>query len=143
MLLSTTESVWSVEGRLLYDLQNICLDSEREIFALQPWRALFSGGRISPKRPLPNQKIVRLTKHLSVAKSRLPNVRLDKADRDSLLKFLREASEKAEETLRQTLRSLIIKDLIASGLNRTICPSRFRSIGWPMNCWIWSSNAVI
>src|SRR5262249_7060536 len=60
------------EAGLLYDLQTACVDHEREIYALDVIEWALSGGKRPIKRPLPRQRIVRLTRHLRSASQRLP-----------------------------------------------------------------------
>src|SRR5271163_2689215 len=67
---------WSPERRLLHDLQNVCLDHEREVFRLEPIGWLFSMGRRPLKRPLPHLRDVNMSKHLRTAAGRLRKVQL-------------------------------------------------------------------
>ncbi len=55
----------------LYDLQKVCLDSERESYVIDFLSWLLSFGRRPLKRPLPAQREVLLSKHLRVATSRV------------------------------------------------------------------------
>lgn len=111
LLAKTANSIWNVEGRLLYDLQKVCLDHEREVFNLQPWRWLFSRGRVPLQKPLPNQKLIRASQHLRQAQGRLAHSQLDAADREALAKFLAEANEAAEHHVRERFRPLICRSL--------------------------------
>ena len=67
---------WSPERRLLYDLQSVCLDHEREIFRLEPVGWLLSLGRRPLKHPLPHLREVVMSKHLRSAAKWLRRVRL-------------------------------------------------------------------
>src|SRR5262249_12858969 len=47
-----------VEARVLYDLQTVCLDHERDVYKLDLVECILSGGRRPIKRPLPSQRLV-------------------------------------------------------------------------------------
>src|SRR6202011_5745320 len=65
-----------VEAALLFDLQKVCLEHEREIYALDLVEWVLSGGKRPIKRPLPGQRLVRIIKHLRSAGQRLTMARL-------------------------------------------------------------------
>ncbi len=67
---------WSAERRLLYDLQLVCVDHEREIFRLEPIGWLLSLGRHPLKHPLPHLREVVMSKHLRSAAKWLRRVRV-------------------------------------------------------------------
>src|SRR5262249_52887249 len=67
---------WPVEAALLFDLQKVGVDHERDIYALDLVTWLTSGGNRPIKRPLPSQRLVRITKHLRSAAQRLTQARL-------------------------------------------------------------------
>ena len=73
LLENAAAGFWSPERRLLHDLQNVCLDHEREVFRLEPIGWLFSLGRRPLKHPLPHLREVNMSKHLrSAAQSAAP-----------------------------------------------------------------------
>ena len=102
---------WTPEARLLYDLQRVCLDHERESYRvdLLPW--LFSLGRRPLKTPLPDVGEVALATGLRGALRRLPQVRLGPSERARLESLLRPAVHRAEEGLRERLRPRITATL--------------------------------
>ena len=86
---------------LLYDLQQVCLDNEQPIYALDLVEWLTSMGRRPMKRPLPSQLLVRLTRHLDSAKQRLTMARLSEQDRRHLSELLQNALQGCEARLRK------------------------------------------
>jgi len=77
----------AVEAALLYDLQQVCLDYEHEIYSLDLVEWLLSGGKRPIKRPLPGQRVVRVTRTLRGAVPRLTMARLTDEDRNRLEKI--------------------------------------------------------
>src|SRR5262249_25956403 len=64
LLEPASRGLWPVEARLLYDLQKVCIDQERAIYALDLVEWFVSWGRRPVKRLLPNQGQVLTVKHL-------------------------------------------------------------------------------
>jgi hypothetical protein len=95
---------WSPERRLLYDLQRVCIDHEREVFRLEPVGWLLSLGRRPLKHPLPHLREVVMSKHLQSAAKWLRRVRLPRDARARLEGLLRPAVGRAEEALRRRFR---------------------------------------
>ena len=91
ILSSATRGFWNANIRLLYDLQKVCLDHERETYRIDTWNWLRSFGREPLKRPLPNQRIVLMSKHLYSATQRLGSVRINADDRRELSRLLHES----------------------------------------------------
>ena len=89
--------LWTAEARFLYDLQNVCVDHERGVYALDMLDWLLSRGRQPIKRPLPSQREVLLSKHLRAAQHRLRSVRMSPQNRERLSRLM--------EIGRQTNRS--------------------------------------
>ncbi len=69
------EGIWPPEAKLLYDLQKICIETERPSFAPDLVEWAYSGFRQPFLRPLPNQPLVRGVTHLRGAVARLTSVR--------------------------------------------------------------------
>ena len=99
---------WSPERRLLHDLQNVCLDHEREVFRLEPIGWLFSLGRRPLKHPLPHLREVTMSKHLRTAAKRLRRVRPRREAAGRLDGLLRPAVHRAEVALRERFRPRIV-----------------------------------
>lgn len=69
-------SAWSPAARLLFDLQKICVDSEREGYRTQLLSWLFTLGRKRLIRPLPRQRTALIHRHVAAALRRLPSLQL-------------------------------------------------------------------
>lgn len=121
---------WNPSARLLYDLQKVCLDSERESYVIDLLTWLLSFGRRPLKRLLPAQREVLLSKHLRIATSRLGKVPVSAGEREHLAILLRAASVSAEHRLRERLRPPLEETLIEVGFLPQNLPERvsFRKI---------------
>jgi hypothetical protein len=107
---------WPAEARLLYDLQKVCIDHERAIYSPDVVEWLYSHFRQPLVRPLPNQPLVLVVKHLRRALHRSASVRLGGPDRARLSTFLRSALHHAESRLRDRFRPLLHEALAGVGL---------------------------
>ena len=96
--------MWPVEARLLYDLQKVCIDQERTIYALDLVEWFVSWGQQPIKRPLPNQGQVLTVKHLRSAARRLAQARLPDEAHRPFGKLLHAAVQRGEDRLRDRLR---------------------------------------
>lgn len=121
---------WNPSARLLYDLQKVCLDSERESYVVDLLSWLVSFGRRPLKRPLPAQREVLISKHLRVAMSRLGKLPISAGQREHLSILLQAAAVAAEDRLRERLRPLLEETLIEVGFLPQNLPERvsFRKI---------------
>ena len=63
----TPRGIWTVEARLLYDLQKVCVDHERGVSTVDVVEWVLSLGKRPIKRPLPSQREVLMSKHLRSA----------------------------------------------------------------------------
>ena len=118
------QGVWPVEARMLYDLQKVCLDHERELYAIDlvEWvRSLF---RRSIRRPLPEQREVLLLKHLRTAARRLRTARLSEDDRQQLGQLFMTAVTRKEKELRAGFPAIVVSVLTESGLVPANLPER-------------------
>jgi hypothetical protein len=116
-----------VEAALLDDLQEVCIDHEREIYTLDLVECVQSGGRRPIKRPLPSQRVVRITKHLRSAVQRLAQARLSDTDREHLDQLLQGSLQATEERLRIRFRPLIENAFRDVGLQPTNPPEQTAS----------------
>ncbi len=119
-----SRGVWTREARLLYDLQKVCLDHERGVFALNLWPWLWSLGKQPLKRPLPGQRDVLMVKHLRSARSRLAAVRLTERSRRRLQHLFETAVHRTESKLRSSFRPKIDGALDQVGLVPQNLPER-------------------
>ena len=92
--------IWTPEARLLYDLQKVCLDHERGVYALNLWPWLWSLGKQPLKRPLPGQRDVLVVKHLRSARARLAAARLSERARRRVQGLFETAVHRTESKLR-------------------------------------------
>jgi hypothetical protein len=115
---------WPVERRLLYDLQKVCVDRERDIFALGIVQWILSLGRRPIKRLLPNQREVIMTKHLRAALRHVQAVQIPDRERRLLSRLVQEALDKSEEHLRRQFRPQIDRALELVGLGPANLPER-------------------
>jgi hypothetical protein len=104
------------EARVLEDLQKVCLDHEKDVYTLDLVEYVLSGGKRPIKRPLPSQRLVRITKHLRAASQKLVEVRLGDADRGRLAGLVDAALKKSEDGLRARFGPVLVTALEDVGL---------------------------
>ncbi|QGJ70137.1 Hypothetical protein PBC10988_18310 [Planctomycetales bacterium 10988] len=115
---------YTVETRLLFDLQNLCIDHERELYTVDLVEWALSWGRRPIKRPLPNLREVLTCRHLRRASGRLVNVAISDTDRETLSALLEQATSQAETQLRKRHRVLIADAFETVGLQPANLPER-------------------
>jgi hypothetical protein len=103
----TPRGLWTVEARLLYDLQKACIDKERATSAVDVMHWILSLGRRAIRRDLPDQRRVAMSRHLRSAQRRLARVRISDHQRRQLADVLGAATTAAEARLRDELRPKI------------------------------------
>ena len=103
--------LWTVEARLLFDLQKACIDQERPTSTVDVMHWILSFGRRAIRRDLPEHRRVAMSRHLRSAQQRLAGVRISDRQRRQLAKVLGAAASKAEEQLREHLRPKIADTL--------------------------------
>ncbi|MFM7151273.1 MAG: hypothetical protein ACKO23_15670, partial [Gemmataceae bacterium] len=107
----------SIEARVLQDLQKVCQDHEQEIFTLDLVEYLLSGGKRPIKRPLPSQRLVRITQHLSNAVEKMNSVRLAETDLRELTSLLQQLQTKATNQLSARFRPVLETAFFDMGLS--------------------------
>jgi hypothetical protein len=112
----TPRGIWTVEARLLYDLQKVCDDQARTTSTIDVMHWIFSLGRRPIRRELPNQRLVLITRRLRSAQRRLPSARISDRQRRQLAEVLDAATKSAETSLRETFRPKIVATLGEVGL---------------------------
>jgi hypothetical protein len=122
LLDKASEGEWSVEARLLYDLQKACTEHERDVFALDLVEWALSFGKRPIKRPLPSQRIVRVLRNLRSAVGRLTFTRLSETARQHLGRLLHEALDQGEERLRARFRPVLSDVMHDVGLRAANAP---------------------
>jgi len=130
LLASSARGFWNPAARLLYDLQKVCLDFERESYVVDLFSWLWSLGKRPLKRALPAQREVLMSKHLRTAASRLTKLSVSAGEREHLAILLHEAAVYAEHRLRERLRPVLRETLIEVGFLPQNVPERvsFRKI---------------
>ncbi|MDB5296737.1 MAG: hypothetical protein JWO31_2720, partial [Phycisphaerales bacterium] len=94
---------WRPAGRLLYDLQRVCVDHEREIYSVNVVEWLATLCRKPLYRPLPRQRLAMAARHLAAAAHRLAGCQVTGTDRDRVGRLLHAAHHAAEHRLRAAL----------------------------------------
>ena len=112
----TPRGLWTVEARLLYDLQKACVDQTRTTSSIDVMRWILSLGRRPFRRELPDQRLVLVSRHLRHAQRRLPAARISERQRRQLAEVLGAATAAAEENLREGFRPKLVAALDEVGL---------------------------
>jgi hypothetical protein len=116
LLVRSARGSWSQEARFLYDLQSVCVDSERGIYAADLVGWVMSLGKLPVKRQLPGHQGVAIVRHLRRAMGRMRYVILTYAERQRLTRLLAHAVEHRERLMRERFRPLIAGALDEVGL---------------------------
>lgn len=124
VLAGAVSGYWNPNARLLYDLQAVCVDHEREVSNIDLFGFLRSWGRRPLRRPLPGQRLVLILKHLQRASHRLAAVGLQPQERLHLSQLLQAAIARAEHQLREQTRPWIVAALEEVGLVPRNVPER-------------------
>ncbi len=126
----SAQGFWNPAGRMLYDLQKVCLDFERDSYVVDLIAWLRSLGKRPLKRPLPAQREALMSKHLRTAAARISKVLITEGQREQLDRLLQEAKHCAEVRLRDRLRPVLQETLIEVGFLPQNVPERvsFRKI---------------
>jgi hypothetical protein len=112
-------SAWSQAARFLFDLQKACVDSERASYRTRLVSWAFSLGRIPLVRPLPNQRVALVHRHVVTAYHRLPRVSLPGHVAASWAAILETGLDRTEASLRAKLEPLIRTALRDAGVTAT------------------------
>ena len=115
---------WNADARLLYDLQRVALDHERDVFVVDSWKWLRSFGQRPLRRKLPYQREVLMCRHLKSAIRRLTSSRLTGRVRDSLSHLLHHAASEAETQLRERLRPVVDQAVVDVKIEPANIPER-------------------
>ena len=124
LLERSARGFWLPEARLLYDLQKLCNDHERDVFTVDLIEWARSLGRRPIKRSLPHLRAVMTSNHLHRAARRLPSARLSRQDRERFHDLLDAAVARAEEALRERFRPTIDACLKVEGFRPRNLPER-------------------
>lgn len=124
LLLQAGQGFWNPDKRLLYDLQKVCVDHEKETYTVDLLGCVTSFGSRPIKRELPNQREVLMSKHLRSATRRLVASRLTGQERRRLSQLLHEAAHSSEHQMRTRLRPLVESTLEEVDLTPQDVPER-------------------
>ncbi len=124
LLEPASRGIWPVEARLLYDLQRVCVDRERDIYAVDFVEWVLTLGKSPIMRVLPHQPFVLTVKHLRSASRRLIAARLLDVTRKRLGQQLTKALQRCEEELRDHFRPVMLDVLNEVGLRPANIPER-------------------
>jgi hypothetical protein len=113
---------WTAEARVLYDVQRVCLDHEREVYKVDLVDWALSFGRKPVRRALPHLREVMVSNHLRGASRRLRAARLDQSERVPLAALLDQALHRAHVSLRSRFRPLLQRALEDNDLVPTNLP---------------------
>lgn len=122
LLEPTAEGFRSPATRVLYDLQRVCIDHERNIFKLDLIEWTLTRGKVPIRRMLPNQSIVLVHKHLTRALRRLRTAKAPHAARDRLLPLLTPRLHEVEHRIRDVFGPKIEAALNEVGLKAKNTP---------------------
>jgi hypothetical protein len=117
LLPPAVNGLWNANARLLYDVQKVCIDSERESYRVNVGRWLSSAFHAELREPLPQLRTVLLAKHLRTAARRVSVVQIDSAHRRVLHDLLHHAAQQADWLLRHRLQPILETGLSAIGVN--------------------------
>jgi hypothetical protein len=112
------------EAKLLFELQRICSEFERDLFGLDLIEWALSAGKLPIKRPLPRLRMVRITRNLQSATRHLEVVRLHDADRQHFTSLLNAALARAEQKIRDDFGKVLSAALEDVGLHPVNPPER-------------------
>lgn len=101
----------SREGRLLFELQKIAVDYQRQLFTIDTWGWIRSLGTRPLRRPLPRLTEVAVHKHLRSALARVKTARIADIHRQTLHALLQRAEDRSQQQLRIRLRPIIAQAL--------------------------------
>ena len=127
LLERSARGFWTPEARLLYDLQKVCVDHEREVVRLDLIDWAIGLGRRPLRRAVPHLREVMMSSHLHAASKRLNAARMTRADRERLSALLVPAVRRAEGSLRDRFRPLIVGAFNSTGLQPRNLPERVAS----------------
>jgi hypothetical protein len=124
LLSLSRKGFWNPDTRLLYDLQNVCIDFERDVFVIDALVWLWSLGRRPLRRSLPHQRDVLMSRHLRSATRRMAASRLGPIERTRLSGLLRSAAARIEQRTRKNLAPLLREALDEVDLKPHNTPER-------------------
>ncbi len=114
----------SVEARVLYDLQKVCVAHERGVYRFNVWGWVKTLGKEPLRRELPLLETVQSAKYLQSMAERASSIRISAIDRNRLMALIDVVQTRSDQELRQTVRPLIEKTFDDVGLVPQNIPER-------------------
>ncbi len=111
-----TRGFWSPEVRVLYNLQNVCIDAENPFETVSVLRYLCSFGKKPIRKKLPQMRFVSMVKHLNVVERQLSLVRIPRSARLLLTRRVHESLEEMGERIRTLFRPILSESLLRCGI---------------------------
>ncbi len=108
-------NIWTVEARLLYDLQTVCHDFERELYAIEPVRKLLSLGRRPLRQKVDAPRLVLAYRHLRRVGKRVLAAQVSAHHRRTLNTLVDQALHQVEHHVREQLGPRITEALDRAG----------------------------
>ncbi len=122
LLQPATKGLRGGAARVLFSLQNACVDLEKPQARIALFDWITSFGTMPLRRPTPILGLVQRQHHLRQAIQRLGRVAIDDSERTVLADRLHHASDHAEDSLRRALRPRIAAALDHAGLRPSNVP---------------------
>jgi hypothetical protein len=116
LLAPASAGYWTTEARLLYDLQKVCIEQERNVYRLDLVEWVRTFGKRPIRRPLPLLRDALMIRHLRTALGRLATAQLARDEREHVAALLKAALRDVEEISRERIRPLILAALDEVGL---------------------------
>jgi hypothetical protein len=107
---------WVVGRRLLYDLQKVCVDTERRLFAVDLVEFLITLGKQPIKRELTHPRLFDAVSHLQAAANKLDVLEVKQTDEARLADLLYRARQHLENQARQKCRPILLATLDQAGI---------------------------
>ena len=114
----------SLEARVLYDLQKVCVAHERGVYRFNVWGWVKTLGKEPLRRELPLLETVQSAKYLQSTAERASSIRISAMDRNRLMALIDVVQTRSDQELRQTVRPLIEKTFDDVGLVPQNIPER-------------------
>jgi hypothetical protein len=124
LLAPAARGFWTNEGRLLYDLQKVCMERERGVFRVDLIEWARTLGARPLRRPLPLLRDALVVKHLKTARRRVATARVAEVDRERLMRLVRGVLSRSERETRRNLRPVVTMTFNQVGLAPDNIPER-------------------
>jgi len=107
LLAPAIDGFWTVEARLLYDLQKVCLEQERGVYRLDLVNWIRTLGHRPVRRPLPLMQEALTLRHLRTVRRRIAATRMTVEQRARLASLLDSVLPRLETRSRNRFRGIL------------------------------------